>query len=465
MHTSPPLDEAAVESLAARVETVLRPGDDDYDEARTVWNAMVDRSPAVVVRPGDTADVVAAVEFAREQQVVLAVKGGGHNVAGNAVCEGGLQLDCSSMAAVTVDPDARTARVGPGVTVGALDAATVPHRLVVPAGIISATGVAGLTLGGGWGWLSRSLGLTIDSLRSAEVVTADGRVLVASAADHADLFWAVRGGGGNVGVVTSFEFDLHPLDQTVLAGVLLYPFEDAREVLRYHREFTQGAPDALCCYASVRTAPSLPVVPEALHGRLVTALYLCYAGDVAAGEQVIRPLRGELTPVADLVEPRAYVDFQRLFDDVYPPGFRNYWKSGFVAEGLSDAAIDTVVERAATVTSPYTSVVVEHLGGAISTVPPDATAYAHRTAGYAFNVFTRWADATEDERHVRWAQSFFEAIAPLLGDGVYVNFLDREPADRVRAAFGDNYERLVAVKTRYDPDNVFRVNQNVEPAA
>lgn len=418
----------AVNDFEARFRgEVLRPDDDGYDEARTVWNAMIDRRPAVVVRPLDADDVAHAVRFAREHDLLPSVKGGGHNVAGNAVPEDGLMIDCSRMTSIRVDPAGKTARVEPGVTLGEFDRATQAHGLVTPGGIVSETGVAGLTLGGGWGWLSRSYGLTIDNLRAVDLVTADGEPVHASETENADLFWGVRGGSGNFGVVTEFEFDLHEFDSIVLAGVLVYPFEVAGDLLRFHREFTATAPDELCCYASVRTAPSIPLLPDTVHGERIVTAYLCYAGSVEDGERVVGPLREFGPPIVDLVEPRPYVQFQSLFDDVYPPGYRNYWKSGFVdGTGLSDVAIDTLVEYAKTLTSPYTSIVIEHLGGAIARVAPAATAYAHRDAGYSFNVFTRWENAEEDDRHVAWIRDFFAAMIPFLAEGVYVNFLSRE---------------------------------------
>lgn len=459
------LNPTAVSALETRVRgDVLRPGDDGYDEARTVWNAMIDRRPALVIRPANAEDVIHAVSFAREYDLLIGVHGGGHNVAGNAVPDGGLMIDCSSMTSIRVDPETKIARADPGVTIGEFDRATQAYSLVTPGGIISETGLAGLTLGGGWGWLSRSYGLTIDNLLSVDIVTADGDLVHVSRDENADLFWGVRGGGGNFGVVTAFEFDLHAIDPTVLAGVLVYSFEVASDLLRFHREFTAAAPDELCCYASVRTAPSAPFIPEEVRGERVATAYLCYAGSIEDGERAIRPLRELSSPIVDLVEARPYVEFQSLFDDVYPPGFRNYWKSGFVDEaGLSDEAIDTLVDYAMTLTSPYTSIVIEHLGGAISRVDADTTAYAHRDAGYSFNIFTRWEDAMEDDRHVTWTQDFFAAMVPFLADGVYVNFLSRESDDRVKTAFGENYERLVELKNRYDPENVFRMNQNVAP--
>jgi FAD/FMN-containing dehydrogenase len=455
---------ALVAGLAGRLRgDVLGPADKGYEGARTVWNATVDARPALVARPLDAADVASTVGFAREHDLRLSVKGGGHNVAGHAVADGSLMLDCMAMDAVHVDPNSRTVRVGGGATVGEMDRATSEYGLAAVGGIVSTTGVGGLTLGGGWGWLSRSYGLAVDNLRSAEVVTADGEIRRASGREHPDLFWALRGGGGNVGVVTEFEFDLHPVSE-VLCGVLVYSAEDAVSLLRFHREFTASAPDALCCYASLRTAPDAPFIPPALRGEPVATAYLCYAGDVAAGVRAVEPLRVR-GPLVDLVEPRPYVEFQRLFDEVYEPEYRNYWKSGLVGpDGLTDGAVDTLVEGTTEVTSPYTSVVIEHLGGAINRVDADVTAYPHRDAGYSVNVFTRWADAAEDDRHVGWTRSFFERLSPLLDDGVYVNFLGREGRKRVRAAYGGNYDRLREVKARYDPENVFRGTQNVEPA-
>lgn len=459
------IDDTAVSELEACFHgEVLRPEDDGYDEARTVWNAMIDRRPALITRPADTEDVIHAVEFSREHDLLIAIRGGGHNIAGNGVCDGGLMIDCSSMTSVRVDPETNTAWAEPGATIGEFDRATQAHGLATPGGIVSTTGLAGLTLGGGWGWLSRSYGLAIDNLCSVDVVTAEGKVVHASERENEDLFWGIRGGGGNFGVVTSFEFDLHEIGPTVLAGVLVYPFEVAGDLLRFHREFTATAPEELCCYASVRTAPSAPFVPKNVRGEKIVTAYLCYLGPAEDGERVIQPLREFHTPLIDIIEPRPYTEFQQLFDDVYPSGSRNYWKSQFVDDaGLSDEAIDTLVNYATTLTSPYTSIVVEHLGGAITHLDSDATAYAYRDAGYAFNIFARWEDAEEDDRHITWTREFFAAMVPSLTDGVYVNFLGREDDKRVRDAFGDNYDRLAELKSQYDPENVFRVNQNVEP--
>ncbi|WP_458210609.1 FAD-binding oxidoreductase [Haladaptatus sp. NG-SE-30] len=460
------LTDTAISELESSFNgEVLRPDDNGYCAARTVWNAMIDRQPALIVQPEDADDVIHAVDFAREHGLPIAVQGGGHNVAGNGVCDDGLLIDCSSMTSVRVDPETNTAWAEPGVTIGEFDRATQAYGLATPGGIVSTTGLAGLTVGGGWGWLSRSYGLTIDNLRSVDVVTAAGEIVHANEQENEELFWGIRGGGGNFGVVTVFEFDLHAVGPTVLAGVLVYPFEIAGDLLRFHREFTATAPEELCCYASVRTAPSAPFIPEDIWGEEIVTVYLCYLGNVEDGERTIQPLRNVHTPLIDLVEARSYTEFQQFFDDVYPPGFRNYWKSQFVDEsGLSDDALNTLVNYAATLPSPHTSIVVEHLGGAISKPNSNSTAFTHRDAGYAFNIFSRWEDAAEDDQQIAWTQEFFSAMVPFLSDGVYVNFLSREGDERVRAAFGDNYDRLVEVKTRYDPENVFRLNQNIEPA-
>jgi FAD/FMN-containing dehydrogenase len=443
---------------------LIEPDDPGYDEARTVWNGMIDRRPALVARCRGVADVVDAVRVARDRGGPLSVKAGGHSVAGNAVCDDGLVIDLSLMDAVRVDPEARTVRVEPGVRLGDLDHETQAFGLAVPAGVVSTTGVAGLTLGGGWGWLSRTYGLTIDNLRSVDLVTADGELLHASETEHEDLFWGVRGGGGNFGVVTAFEFDCHEVGPELLAGLIVHPFEDAADVLRFHREFATDAPDEVCCYAGILNAPPVPFLPEAVHGTRVVVLVACYSGSVEDGEAALRSLREYGDPIADAVQPMPYTALQQLFDEAYAPGARNYWKSALV-DPLPDEAIDLVVDRAETFPSPETQIVVEHLRGAIATVDPSATAYRHRNAAFAFNVFPRWADPADDEANVQWAAEFVDAIRPFATDGVALNFLGDEGEERVRAAFGDNYDRLVALKDEYDPENLFRSTQNVRPTA
>ena len=443
--------------------TVIEPDDDGYNKARTVWNAMIDRHPAVIVQCTGAADVIAAVNFAREQDLPLAVKAGGHNVAGNGVCDDGLTIDLSPMKSIRVDPDKQIVQAQPGVTLGELDRETQAFGLVVPAGVISTTGVAGLTLGGGWGWLSRTYGLTIDNLRRVDLVTAEGELVHASETEHPDLFWAIRGGGGNFGVVTSLEYDAHEVGPEILGGMIVHPFDDATELLRAHRDFVAEASDELVCYAAILTAPPEPFLPREVHGTTVVAFVVCYSGDVEAGEAAIKPLREVGEPIADIVGPVPFLAQQSMLDEAYAPGLRNYWKTQLV-DPLPDKAIDVVVERCQDLKSPYTQIVLEHLGGAIARVNPDATAFQHRTASFSFNIFPRWEDPGEDAEHIMWARNFHETIVPYATEGVAPNFISDEGDEHVRAAYGDNYERLQEVKAEYDPDNVFHVNQNIEPA-
>lgn len=457
------LKEETTRDFAERLRgPLLYPGDEGYDDARSVWNAMIDRSPAMIARCAGAADVIASVNFAREHELLVSVKGGGHNAAGNAVCEGGLMIDCSPMKSVRVDPKARTAQVEPGVLLGELDHETQAFGLATSTGQVSMTGIAGLTLGGGWGWLSRTHGLTIDNLRAVDIVTADGTLLHASEEENEDLFWGIRGGGGNFGVVTSFAFQLHEVGPEVLAGLIVHPFEEAADLLRFHREFTAEAPDELCCYAAIIGAPPAPFLPEEVHGTTVVVFALCYSGSIEAGKQAVQPLRNAGDPIADLVQPMPFTAVQQMFDADYGPGARNYWKAQLV-DPLPDEAIDVVVERADPLPTPDTKIVVEHLGGAIARVDPDATAYRHRDAAFSFHIFPRWTDPEEDENHISWAREFMEAMAPFATEGVGVNFLSQEGNERVKAAYGANYDRLVDLKNKYDPENLFRMNQNIPP--
>lgn len=458
------LTEETIQAFTDRLRgPLIRSGDHGYDKARTVWNGMIDRRPALIVRCTGTADVINGVNFAREHELLTAVKGGGHNAAGHAVCEDGLVIDLSAMNSVRVDPHTRTARVEPGVTLREFDHETQAFGLATTTGQVSMTGIAGLTVGGGWGWLSRSYGMTIDNLRSVDLVTADGELLHASEDEHEDLFWGIRGGGGNFGVVTSFEFQLHKVGPEVLAGLIVYPFEEAADLLRFHREFAMEAPDELCCYAAIIGAPPAPFLPEEVHGKTVFAFGVCYSGPVEEGEQAVQPLRNVGDPIADLVEPMPYTAVQQMFDADYQAGARNYWKTQLV-EPLSDEAIDIVVERADPLPTPETKILLEHLGGAMARVDPDATAYYHRDAPFSFNLYPRWTDPREDDAHISWARAFMDAVAPFATEGVGVNFLSQEGHERVKAAYGANYDRLAALKAKYDPDNLFRMNQNVEPA-
>jgi FAD/FMN-containing dehydrogenase len=437
-------------------------GSEDYEQARTVWNAMIDRRPAVAVRCAGAADVRNAIQFAREKDLALAVRGGGHNIAGNAVCDGGLQIDLSLMKSVRIDPGRRIARVEPGVTLGEFDREAQAFGLATPLGINSTTGVAGLTLGGGFGWLSRAYGLSIDNLRSADVVTAAGELVTASESENADLFWGLRGGGGNFGVVTSFEFDLHPIGPTVLAGLVIHPLEAAKDVLRFKREFVAKAPDNFVCWFVLRQAPPLPFLPPEWHGKEILALAMCYAGDIAEGERIAKPLREFGKPIADIVGPMPYTAWQTVLDPLLTPGSRNYWKSHDFA-ALSDGLSDVLIDYARRIPDPQTEIACAQLGGAVGRVARTATAYNHRDGQYVMNVHGRWDDPAKDEACIAWARDLWKAAAPFATGSVYVNFLTQEEGGRVREAYGENYERLVALKNKYDPKNVFGVNQNIQP--
>lgn len=456
--------EAEVNELATALRgQLLRPGAPGYDEARTVWNAMIDRRPALIARCETADDVQRSVRFAAERGLLLAVRGGGHNIAGNAVCHEGLMIDLSRMNAVAVDATARTARVQPGATLGMFDAAAQKHGLATPLGINSTTGVAGLTLGGGFGWLTRKYGLTVDNLIAVDVVTADGERRCASEREHPDLFWALRGGGGNFGVVTSFEFRLHAVGPEVFAGLIVHPFANTREVVRHYRSFVAAAPDELTCWLVFRKAPPLPFLPPEWHGREVTVIALVYAGNASDGPRVIEPLRRFGTPVGEHLGPVPYAGFQQAFDPLLTPGVRNYWKSHDFRQ-LSDPVVEGIVDYASRLPSPHCEIFIGQLGGAASRVAADAMAFGRRDAEFVMNVHTRWEDAAEDQRCIGWARAFFEAMAPHALGTVYVNFMPEDEQARVPAAFGANYGRLAALKRRYDPGNVFRMNQNIQPA-
>jgi FAD/FMN-containing dehydrogenase len=458
------LDDTTVQALnGAFAGELIGPDDGGYESARRVWNGMVDRRPAIIARCAGEDDVVAALGFARDHGLAVAVRGGGHNVAGNALCDGGVVIDLSRLKEVAVDPGRRTAHVQPGVLLGELDRATQAFGLATPTGNVSMTGVAGLTLGGGLGWIARKHGPACDNLLSARVVTADGERVIASAGENPDLLWGLRGGGGNFGVVTSFEYRLHPVGPEVIAGGVLHAFSDAPEVFRFFADFVATAPDELSVTASTfRAPPGMPIAPER-HGELVTMLAVCWAGDLAAGERVLRPLRSFGRPLADLVAPMPYATLQSGSDAAYPSGQQNYWKSHYVDE-MTDGAIATLMDHAPRMSSPLSSFYFQHLGGAISRPGIDTAAFGHRHAGFDFAILTAWEDRAEDAEHITWAREFAAAMQPY-ATGVYVNNLGVEGADRIRAAYAPaTYERLVALKDVYDPHNVFRLNQNVAPS-
>jgi FAD/FMN-containing dehydrogenase len=463
-NTRQQLPQSEVDAFALKISGgVLRRGDPGYDEARQVWNATVDRNPALIARCLTTSDVQAAVRFAATHRMLLSVRGGGHHIAGNAVAEGGLMADLSGMSAIRIDAPARTAHVGAGALLGDLDREAQAHGLATPLGINSTTGVAGLTLGGGFGWLSRRHGMTIDNLLGATVVTADGAVRVASATSEPDLFWALRGGGGNFGVVTSFELRLHPVGPEVYAGLVVYPFAQARQVLRAWRDFSAGAPDELSVWAVMRKAPPLPFLPASAHGTEVVIFPLVYSGDVARGEAVTAAVTRFGTPLATALGPTPYAAFQTAFDPLLTPGGRNYWKSNNFS-ALSDAALDAVIASAARLPGPECEVFLAQLGGAMSRVDPAATAFVGRDARFIMNVHGRWSDAKDDQRVRAWARQAFQDAAPHATGSGYVNFLTEDEGERVSASYGANYPRLRALKQRYDAGNLFRMNLNIAPA-
>ncbi len=454
---------ADLNALATRIQgTVLTPDSPTYDAARTLWNAMIDRRPAVIVQCAAPEDVVQAVRFGAERNLLVAIRGGGHNIAGNACCDDGLMIDMSPMKRVVVDESNRTARVEAGATLGVVDAETQRYGLATPLGINSTTGVAGLTLGGGFGWLSRRYGLTIDNLQSADVVTADGTRVTASESSNPDLFWAIRGGGGNFGVVTSFTFRLHQVGPQVVAGLVVHPLGSAREVLAFHQGYMKMMPDEFTCWFVMRQAPPLPTIPAEYHGKEILVLAPCYCGTVADGERLTKPLREFGRPVADMVAPVPYAQWQTALDPLLTPGMRNYWKSNeFV--GISDGLADVLVDAAMRLPDPQTEIACAQLGRAVTAVPADATAYGHRDGEYVMNIHGRWADPAKDDACRQWARDLAAATAPFATGSVYVNFLT-DDENRVKAAYGSNYARLAAVKQQYDPTNLFRMNHNILPA-
>jgi FAD/FMN-containing dehydrogenase len=461
-----PMAPGSFEPLRAAVRGALcLPGEPGYEQARTIWNAMIDRHPAAIVRAAGAADVVQAVNFARENKLLLAVRGGGHNIAGNAVCDGGLMIDLTPMKSVRIDPVARTARVEPGVTLGEFDREAQAFGLATPVGINSTTGVAGLTLGGGFGWLSRKYGLTIDNLLSADVVTARGELLHASEKDNPELFWAIRGGGGNFGVVTSFEFRLHPVGPQVLSGLIVHPFAQAKELLQGYRRFVASAPDELTVWVVLRKAPPLPFLPPEVHGTEILAFALCYSGDPEAGRKAIAPLQALGKPIADVVGLNPLAGWQTAFDPLLAPGSRNYWKSHDFLD-LTDEAIQVVLNSVRGLPSPECEVFFGHLGGAVNRVPVGATAYPHRDVIFVMNVHTRWAEPAQDAACIAWARDLFDRMTPFATGGVYVNFMPEDETSRVKTgAYGPNFDRLAKAKAKYDPANLFRQNQNIAPAS
>lgn len=451
------LSSSAIAGFRTRLKgDVLLPDDPGYDAARRVWNAMVDKRPALIARCVDADDISTAVRFARESDLAISIRGGGHNVAGLAVNDGGMMIDCAPMRDVAIDPLTQTAYAQPGVLWGEFDRATQEFGLATVGGVVATTGIAGLTLGGGQGWLTGKYGLTIDNLLAAEVITADGECVRASAEEHPDLFWALRGAGANFGVVTSFAYRLHPVGPMILGGMVVHPLAHARDVLRFYREFASAQPDELTTYAAMLTTPD---------GTPVIALACCYAGTPADGERAVARLRSFGSPVADTIGPMPYLAVQDTIGAAFPANRLNYWKSSLLRE-IGDGLIEVLADFTARVPSSHTAIVIADTHGAYGRVASEATAYAHRHLPFDLVILSSWTNPAETDRQIAWTRALYEAVRPHAGGGVYVNDLDRDDGrERVRAAYGVNYGRLVALKRHWDPDNVFRANHNIVSAS
>ena len=443
---------------------LIRPGDPEYDDARRVWNGLIDRRPALIARCADTDDVVRAVGFARDNRLLLAVRGGGHNVAGFGTCDGGMVIDLSAMQGVTVDAAARTVRAEGGATWGVVDQATQAYGLATTGGLVSTTGIGGLTLGGGIGWLMRAHGLTIDNLLEVEMVLADGSGVTAGAADHADLFWAVRGGGGNFGVVTAFTYRLHPLGPMIFGGAAFYPAAQAAAVLRFYRDWVPTLPDNLTTMVALLTAPPAPFIPEPLQGTAMLAVAVCHAGPVEQGEGLVAPLRAFAAPAVDLLGPMPYLALQTMFDPTAPKGINAYWKTEYL-NALDDTTLDALVAGGAKMGVPFGQLHLHHVGGAVARVGADETAMGNREAPFILNAVGLWMDPAESDAQIAWAREVAGAVRTAAVGPRYLNFMSDAGDDGVFSAYGAaKYARLAALKATYDPDNLFRVNQNIPPA-
>ncbi len=449
------LAEATVEEFKGSLRgALLQPDDAGYDDARIVWNGMIDRRPALIARCVGVADVIQAVNFARNNHLLVSVRGGGHNITGYAVNDGGIVIDLSQMKSVRIDLTKRTARAEAGLNWGEYNHETQAFGLASTGGVVTTTGIAGLSLGGGLGWLMGKHGLTCDSLLSADIVTADGRFLTASPTENSDLFWGLRGGGGNYGVVTTFEYQLYPVGPIVLGGMVIYPMAQAKEVLRFYRDFARTCPDELTAWAALMTSPE---------GDPVVAVLLNYMGDLEEGKRLVEPMRKFGSPVADTIGPMSYCDLNSMLDGAFPYGeARRYWKSSFLKE-LGDEVIDILVDGASTMLSPTSMVGFFHVHGAATRVGADETAFGLREDQWDYDIISQWTDPDETDMHIQWTRDFFNRVEPFTSGGVYVNHLDADEGGRIQGAYGNNYERLLALKNKYDPANLFRLNQNIKP--
>jgi len=459
------LDRAAIDELRPRLRgPVLSADDPGYDEARSIWNAMIDRRPGAIARCLGVADILAAVQFARDRGLTLSIKSGGHNIAGLAVCDGGLMIDLSLMRGVFVDPGARVAHAQPGCLLGDVDRETQLHGLAAVLGFVSNTGAAGLTLGGGMGYVSRRFGWTTDSVLSMDVVTADGRLLRASEKENEDLFWGLRGGGGNFGVVTDFAYKLYPIGPEIVAGAIAWRGEDAPKVLDMWRELAQTAPPELTVVAGLRNAPPAPWISKEVHGKPIVAIFVCHTGSVADGEKLLAPVKKFGSPVGDVVQQRSYVSQQSLLDATQPKGRRYYWKSEYLPN-LAPEMISKAIEHTARIRSPHSAIIIFPLGGALNELPEDHSAVGNRDAVFLLNITGSWEKAEDDAANIEWAREAWRDMRRFSTGGTYVNFLtEEEGGDRIKAAYRRNHARLVEIKTKWDPTNLFRSNKNIAPA-
>lgn len=460
------LSKSAIENFRTALHgRLIQPEDNEYDEARKVWNGLIDKHPAMIAVCMDEIDVVHAVNFARSNNMLVAVRGGGHNVAGFGSCDDGIVIDLSGMKDIAVDTASQTVRAQGGVTWGEFDKVTQTHALSTTGGLVTTTGIGGFTLGGGFGWLVRKYGLTIDNLMEVEMVMADGTRLTANEKENPDLFWGVRGGGGNFGIVTTFTYRLYPVGPNVYGGAVFYPVSKARDLLRFYREWSKTEPDELTSMIAFLTAPPAPFIPQPLQGTSMIALALCYSGALDDAEKVIKPLRDFAQPSVDLLGPIPYVALQGMFDATVPKGILSYWRAEYINK-LEDSAIDILVEQAGKMITPFAQVHVHHMEGAVGRIKVDTTAFGHREAPFILNVIGMWMDAAETEKQIAWVRGFSQAVRSYSTGFSYLNFMGEEGQDRIKSAYGEEkFDRLVWLKNKYDPNNFFRVNQNIKPTA
>lgn len=441
---------------------LILPEDKQYDAARQVWNGLYDKYPAAIARCKNSSEVQAAVNFAKEQKLLLSVRGGGHDYAGNSVCDNGLVIDLSEMDKIQVDRDTKTAVVQGGATVGQFDEATQKYSLAIPTGTVSSIGIGGLTLGGGSGYLSRKFGLTLDSLISAEIVTADGKIVTANESDNKDLFWAIRGGGGNFGIITSFKFRLHEVGPEVLSFQAYFPFKDSRKIVEFYREFMEDAPDELQCYAFFLNVPPVEPFPKEFYGKTACALVACYSGDPEKGKAVLRPLEDLGDPIFKFQQNIKYTDIQKSFDAGMPKGLRWFTKAHYLPE-INNSVISTILDFTGSLPGAYTLAYFEPVSGEVTRKSSTETAFPHRKESFGFHIFPGWTEAGDDKKNINWAEDFHQSLKKQATGGVYVNLMSDDENDRIRKAYGENYERLVKVKRKWDTENLFRMNHNIQP--